>query len=164
LEDIIGFEGEKQKYHEFNNVRSVFYGNYFENTGFPVATGIGMNRGGIILEFVAVKSKEVKSSVIDNPEQIAAHNYSGNVLIGEDCLVKTTPKFERARYFEMYDKKMIFISGTASIVKERTEGVGDPIKQTETTIHNIQQLYSSEILQKLSEKKSDLNLDTLVFI
>lgn len=153
LEDIVGFEGDKQKYQEFNNVRSAFYGNNFENTGYPAGTGIGMNRGGIIIEFVAVKSKEAKTLAIDNPGQIAAHSYSKNVLIGEKCVLQTTPKFERARYFELHNKKLIFISGTASIVGEKTVGVGNPIKQTETTIQNIQLLYSTEILHKLSEKE-----------
>ncbi|MCF6332665.1 MAG: hypothetical protein L3J11_05215 [Draconibacterium sp.] len=152
LENILGFDGEKQRYQEFNNIRSEVYGNAFEDTGYPAATGIGMNRGGIILEFVAVKSGEVKTAPVDNPKQIAAHNYSKKVLIGEECVLKTTPKFERARYFEMLGKKLIFISGTASIVGEKTVGVENPMEQTKVTINNIQRLYSKDVLGKISNE------------
>lgn len=153
LEDILGFDGEEQRYQEFNNVRSGVYANSFEEEGYPAATGIGMNRGGVIIEFVAVKSTEMVSHPVDNPAQIAAHVYSEKVLVGEECVLKTTPKFERARYFELQKNKMIFISGTASITGEKTVGIDDPVEQTEVTIQNIQRLYSDEILEGLSRDK-----------
>jgi hypothetical protein len=153
LEDILGFDSDKQHYQEFNNVRSVFYGKAFEQTGYPAATGIGMNRGGVIIEFVALKSEKAVTKPVDNPGQIAAHHYSKNVLVGDECLLKTTPKFERARYLELFGKKLIFISGTASIVGEKTVGVGNPAEQTKVTIQNIQRLYSPGVLSGISEKK-----------
>jgi hypothetical protein len=150
IEDILGFEGEKQRYQEFNNVRSSIYGNSFQEKGYPAATGIGMNQGGIIIEFIAIQSDRLITAAIDNPEQIAAHSYSKNVLVGEECVLKTTPKFERARYLELFGKKIIFISGTASIRGEHTVGMGDPAEQTEITIDNIKQLYSNKILSRIS--------------
>lgn len=150
IENILGFDGQEQRYQAFNNVRSAVYGNLFNENGYPAATGIGMNRGGIIIEFMAVQSNELKSVAINNPSQIAAHTYSTKVLAGEECLLKTTPKFERARYLELFGKKLIFISGTASIIGEKTVGVGNPAQQTEITISNIKQLYSKEILNQLS--------------
>jgi hypothetical protein len=150
IEDILGFNGKEQHYQEFNNARSAVYGTLFNENGYPAATGIGMKCGGVIIEFVAVQSGELKSVAINNPSQIAAHTYSKNVLAGEECLLKTTPKFERARYLELFGKKLIFISGTASIIGERTVGVGNPSEQTEITINNIKQLYSKEILDQLS--------------
>ncbi len=155
LENILAFDGEKQHYQEFNNVRSEFYGYSFNGAGYPAATGIGMNRGGVIIEFVAVKSMQVISKVLDNPGQVAAHMYSSSVLVGNDCVLKATPKFERARYFELFGKKQIFISGTASIVGEKTVGMGDPEEQAEVTIKNIQRLYAPEVLEKLSKEKLD---------
>lgn len=152
IENIVGFDGDEQRYQGFNNIRSEFYGNSFTEKGYPAATGIGMNRGGLIIEFVAVKSTEIETSPIDNPGQVAAHSYSEEVLIGEECIIKTTPKFERARYMNMFGKKLIFISGTASIIGENTMGVNDPVKQTEITIQNIQKLYSDEVLHNISKK------------
>ena len=153
LEEILGYDGPEQRYQEFNNARTAFYGNAFEHNGYPAATGIGMNHGGIIIEFVAVDSNSCRSLPINNPSQIAAHTYSENVLAGEGCVLKTTPKFERARYLEIHGKKMIFISGTASIVGEKTVGIGNPEEQTEVTISNIKQLYSEEIVKKLTGEK-----------
>jgi len=149
IEDILGFDENEQRYQEFNNVRSAFYGNCFDGKGYPAATGIGMNQGGIIIEFIAIHSAILVTKPIDNPIQIAAHSYSEDVLVGEACVVKTTPKFERARYLELLGKKIIFISGTASIRGEHTVGVNDPAKQTEITIENIKQLYSESVLAKL---------------
>ncbi|MFW5773294.1 MAG: hypothetical protein ACOCWD_01305 [Tangfeifania sp.] len=149
LENILGFDSDKQRYQEFNNVRSGFYAGYFNETGFPAATGIGMNRGGVMIEFLALNSDEARTMPLDNPEQIAAHGYSENVLVGGNTCTKTTPKFERARYLEMFGKKLIFISGTASIRGEKTVGTGDAEKQTIVTIENIQRLYSPEVLAQL---------------
>jgi hypothetical protein len=151
IENILGFDDREQRYQEFNDVRSHHYGNAFEITGYPAATGIGMNRGGVIIEFVAARGNKIITKPVDNPAQISAHAYSNKVLVGEECVLKTTPKFERARYFEFEEKKQVFISGTASITGEHTVGVGDPALQTEVTIQNIQRLYSKEVLQKISE-------------
>ncbi len=151
LEDILGFDDEEQRYQEFNNVRSDAYGNVFDQKGYPAATGIGMRHGGVLIEFVAAKSKELLTQPVDNTEQVSAHNYSEKVLVGKEWNLKTTPKFERARYFRYRDKKMIFISGTASIIGEMTVGVGDAAKQTEVTIQNMQRLYSEEVLAGLPD-------------
>jgi hypothetical protein len=150
IENILGFDGNKQRYQEFNNVRSDFYADSFRVKGYPAATGIGMKQGGIIIEFIAIQSDKLVSLPIDNPEQIAAHSYSKNVLVGEECILKSTPKFERARFLELFGKKVIFISGTASIRGEHTVGAGDPALQTEVTIDNIKQLYSDKVLSNIS--------------
>jgi enamine deaminase RidA (YjgF/YER057c/UK114 family) len=151
LENILGFDGEEQRYQEFNNVRSVFYAEHFKETGFPAATGIGMNRGGVMVEFVAIQSDKARTCPLDNPGQMAAYGYSGEVLVGGKTCTKTTPKFERARYLELFDKKLIFISGTASIRGEKTVGIGDAEEQTVVTIENIQRLYSEDVLAQLPD-------------
>ena len=153
IENILGFDGNEQRYQEFNNVRSVIYGDSFKVKGYPAATGIGMNQGGTIIEFIAIRSDRLITSAIDNPEQVSAHLYSKKVLIGDECELKTTPKFERARFIELFGKKIIFISGTASIRGEQTVGIDNPSEQTEVTINNIRQLYSKEVLDKISIEK-----------
>ncbi len=152
IENITGFDNEKQRYQEFNNIRSEVYAAHFHANGFPAATGIGMNRGGVILEFVAVDSSGAVSLPIDNPEQVSAHCYSGKVLEGGVSLLKTTPKFERARFLELFGKRQVFISGTASIRGEETVAAGDPVKQTEITIQNMQQLYSQKSLETITRR------------
>lgn len=151
IENITGFDEDNQRYQEFNNVRTGFYGEHFNLNGFPAATGIGMNRGGVIIEFVAVEADEAISLPLNNPEQVAAHDYSRDVLVGNEFINKSTPKFERARYLELFGKKQVFISGTASIRGEKTVGINNPVKQTEITIENMQRLYSPDILAALTE-------------
>ncbi len=153
LEDILGMDHENQRYQEFNNVRSEFYGDSFSGCGYPAATGIGMKRGGVIIEFVAVKSAGNYTKAVDNPEQIAAHKYSKNVLVGNECVLKTTPKFERARFLNLFGNKQVFISGTAAITGEKTIGKDEPAEQTKVTIRNIQRLYSEEVLTKISKER-----------
>ena len=150
IENILGFDGQEQRYQAFNNARTGVYRDFFEGKGYPAATGIGMNQGGIIIEFIAIQSEKLTTIPINNPVQIDAHTYSDRVLAGEECALKTTPKFERARYLELFGKKLIFISGTASIIGEKTVGIGNPAEQTEITINNIKQLYSKEILNRIS--------------
>lgn len=150
MENITSSSGDKQCYQEFNNVRSDFYSGHFNKNGYPAATGIGTNRGGVIIEFVSVNSGHAIHIPLDNSLQVSAHDYSENVLIGENHDIKSTPKFERARYLELFGKKQIFISGTASIRGEKTIGAGDPEKQTEITIQNMQHLYSQKVLSSVS--------------
>ncbi len=147
IQDIIRLDGSNQNYQDFNDVRSKFYGNAFQKSGYPSATGIGMNEGGVIIEFIAMQSDVAVSKAVDNPAQIAAHSYSKDVLVGNSCN-KTTPKFERARILQCYNRQMMFISGTASISGERTIGIDDPEEQTKVTISNIKKLYSPEVLNK----------------
>lgn len=150
MENILGTEDDLQRYQEFNNVRTAYYADHFQQNGYPAATGIGTNRGGIIIEFLAVNSREAISLPLDNPRQTAAHDYSEQVLVGRACSPKSTPKFERARYLELFGQKQVFISGTASILGEKTIGKGDPAKQTGTTIENMLQLYSGETLSAVT--------------
>jgi len=94
LEDILGFDGQEQRYQEFNNARTNFYGNAFEKNGFPAATGIGMKQGGIIIEFVAIKSNACKSVPINNIKQL----YSTQVLANISDK-KIIPKYGHARIY-----------------------------------------------------------------
>lgn len=149
IQDIIRFDGNNQNYQDFNDVRSKYYGDAFIKKRYPAATGIGMNEGGVIIEFIAMQSDEATCFPIDNPRQTAAHCYSENVLIGNRC-DKTTPKFERARFLKFRDRQMMFISGTAAILGEKTIGINNPEEQTQITISNIKRLYSAEsLLQNL---------------
>ena len=151
IENILGEEEDGQRYQVFNNMRSRFYAEHFSSNGFPSATGIGMDHGGVIVEFIAVKSGFHKTLSLNNPLQTAAHRYSEKVLHEAHYSGRSTPKFERARYLELFDRKLIFISGTASIRGERTVAEGDPAEQTEVTIQNIEKLYCDEALEQIGD-------------
>lgn len=142
-----------QHYQDFNDARSLFYQGVEWTTGYPAATGIGTQWGGIMIDLDALVCKDASVRVhgIDNPLQIAAHAYSQGVLLGEadhTLRQKTTPKFERAKGVWKEDHGFVYISGTAAIRGEQSlEGVGIE-KQTLTTLENIEYLVSCDNLNR----------------
>ena len=147
-------EGEKQNYQVFNDVRGLYYETSEFTHGYPAATGIGMNYGGVVLEFIAVDAADaIEILPIENPFQVDAHRYSDSVLVGkaiEDIPVKASPKFERAKLLvkKQTGSYFIYISGTAAIRGEETIAEDDVEEQTKVTIENIANLVSPENLKK----------------
>jgi len=143
-----------QNYQVFNDIRAKHYNSADFICGFPAATGIGMNTGGVIIDFYAVSTpQKIYVAPISNPKQIDAHQYSEDVLIGssyQESKVKNPPKFERAKLLYFNDSGLIFISGTASIIGQKTKSVQKIDEQTITTIENIYQLISKNTLQNLN--------------
>lgn len=150
IENITGttrFEdGHRQNYQVFNDIRSYYYGEADFVNGYPAATGIGMDCGGIVLEFIAVDAPgNMTVTPIKNPAQVDAHHYSQEVLEGraiEGFLEKTTPKFERAKVIGNGEASLVYISGTAAIKQQKVVFPTDPREQTRVTIENIDALVS----------------------
>ncbi len=133
IEQITAQTQGGQNYQQFNDSRSEFYAKCTWEGGYPAATGIGADGGsGVVVELDACRGGEIRP--IDNALQVAAHEYSKEVLLGTEVL--STPKFERAKQYD----SVIYISGTAAIRGEESlEGVGVE-KQTLTTLENIEEL------------------------
>jgi enamine deaminase RidA (YjgF/YER057c/UK114 family) len=156
IEKILDINYQKQhilqNYQVFNDVRSHHYSNNSFWNGYPAATGIGTNAGGVVLEFVAVShSPEVRIIAIKNPRQFNAYTYSEEVLIGKPVSPtdgKTSPKFERAKFVSFQDRAQVYISGTAAIIGQDSNPEQNAQEQTITTIENIQQLISEMNLQR----------------
>ena len=143
IQDITQLNEDSQNYQEFNDARSIFYSGCEWNNGYPAATGIGCDAGGVMVEFYAIKDNVTLNKPIDNPLQIAAHNYSQKVLEGkaaEALQEKSTPKFERARILG----NTIYISGTAAIKGEHSNTCNDIIEQTAETMEVMNHLISKE--------------------
>lgn len=150
LEQITKFDGSDQHYQIFNNARSDFYSQTEWNNGYPAATGIGANLGGVLVDIDAVQftSSRCFATPIDNKLQVAAHAYSEQVLemAGQK---KTTPKFERAKSMTFDNRRLVYISGTAAIRGEETLiGVGLE-RQLHITMENIAQLTGKAKLKML---------------
>lgn len=171
IEDILGItsdkDGFKQNYQLFNDVRSIYYGVENFINGYPAATGIGMNAGGVIIEFIAISSsKDILIIPISNPRQIDAYRYTQDVLKGDSIKnipKKTSPKFERAKMVAVYDSGQIYISGTAAVLGQNTGPGQDVEDQTLTTIKNIIKLISRDNLQDCGVK-INLTLGPLSYI
>ncbi len=155
IENILGItsdkDGLKQNYQLFNDTRSLYYGAVNFVNGYPAATGIGMNAGGVIIEFIAASSSgELRIVPIVNPNQVDAYRYAQDVLVGHPVsrhLAKAPPKFERAKLLSYKDSGLIFISGTAAVVGQLTVAENDVRAQTIATINNISRLISRENLK-----------------
>lgn len=125
-----------ENYHNFNGVRSKNYAAYRTKEMFPSATGIGIQHGGVSLDFFAAKGDDkLKVIPVNNPDQVKPYQYGQVVLKGVQC-----PQFERAMILSHENECTLFISGTASILGQDTIGVNDVEKQTIVTIENIMKL------------------------
>ena len=143
-------DGSDQHYQMFNNVRSEFYGKTNWSNGYPAATGIGANLGGVLVDVdAAVFLRDAcYATPIDNKLQIAAHAYSEQVLETAHQK-KATPKFERAKSMTFDDRRIVYISGTAAIRGEESLiGVGLE-RQLHITMENIAQLIGEAQLKML---------------
>ena len=155
IQNITLEDNGQQHYQLFNDARSYYYNRSQWEFGYPAATGIGATAGGVMIDFNAVICGG-DITAIDNPLQIAAHDYSKGVLIGEKT-AKTTPKFERAKSVENEDEILIYVSGTAAIRGEASLEM-NAASQTITTMENIFHLIS-EGNQSLFGVKSPQTVD-----
>lgn len=139
-----------QNYQIFNDVRTLHYNKCEFKNGYPSSTGIGMSKGGIVIEFVAIDSPGNLNIIpIKNPLQKDAYCYPENVLIGSPYLKlnkNSTPKFERATLVASQANGYLFISGTASIKAEKITSIDNVAGQTKNTLVNINSLiqYTSD--------------------
>ena len=150
IEQITAFDGPDQHYQLFNNARSDFYAGADWSNGYPAATGIGTNLGGILVDVDAAvfAAPGCFATPIDNKLQVAAHAYSEQVLEAAGKK-KTTPKFERAKSMTFDGRRIVYISGTAAIRGEETLiGVGLE-RQLHITMENIAELTGDARLKML---------------
>jgi enamine deaminase RidA (YjgF/YER057c/UK114 family) len=156
IERIVEVRNERgkscQNYQAFNDVRTVYYGSSDFPWGYPAATGIGQAAGGVILEFTALDApSEARVLPLSNPRQVDAHRYSGGVLVGEptaEVPEKTSPKFERAKLVARGRSGIVYVSGTAAVLGQRSVGRRDVETQTRTTVGNIAALAGKDSLAR----------------
>lgn len=141
IERITAYEDGDQHYQSFNNARAAFYKKTDWASGYPAATGIGADRGGILVDFDAALLKREGDWItpIDNKLQVAAHEYSKNVLKNA-ADKKETPKFERAKSLTISGKPLVYISGTAAIRGEASLKDVGVEEQLRITMENISEL------------------------
>ncbi len=150
IERITSFSGADQHYQLFNNARSDYYARTTWENGYPAATGIGANLGGVLIDLDAAvfSNTNCYATPIDNKLQVAAHAYSDDVLVAANKK-KTTPKFERAKSMTFDGRRLIYISGTAAIRGEESLiGVGLE-RQLHITMENIAELIGEAKLKML---------------
>ncbi len=140
--NILEYDDCLQNYQSFNEVRNEFYTRYRTVKGYPAATGVGMRHGGVILDFLAVKSGALETIAVQNPDQVNAYEYDQSVLEGPRLKgsIKHPPQFERALLVASGERRWLHVSGTASVIGQETAGKGDIEIQTRVAIDNIKKV------------------------
>ena len=145
------FENNIQNYQAFNDARTLHYNHTAWPNGYPAATGIGTQFGGVHIDLMAIQGYPNVHPII-NKQQVDAHNYSEDVLEGYSTNLltdKSTPKFERAKLINESHTSTLFISGTAAIKGEVNYHKNDSALQTELTLDHIEELiYSASQLEE----------------
>ena len=155
LGDILGPEGEKQRYKELNRARTDYYqrfhfgagpvakGHHFNRSEakkiYPASTGIGSRGDGLLVGCVALQASGLPIELIslENPNQISAFDYAKKYS-------EKSPKFARAMAVVLGSETLVYISGTASITASESRHKGDVAAQTTQTLDNIEALVSRE--------------------
>jgi chorismate lyase/3-hydroxybenzoate synthase len=111
------------------------------------ATGIGTRGDNLIIIFLATK---FPSTNIENPRQESTINYPHQYGA-------KPPIFSRATILSLPNKKRImFLSGTGSIVGSKTVHANDPKMQISEIMNNIEALVSKENLKRYNQDEFKL--------
>lgn len=139
----------KQRYQELNSARTDFFRNrnlcrrnrapMASAAAYPASNGIGTQGSAITMCCMALDSDRPDVFVLplENPQQTAACEYTANYS-------PQSPKFARAMAVVQGHYITTLVSGTASIVNQKTVHHGQAARQTEQTIENIAKLISPE--------------------
>ena len=149
LGDIVGAEGQTQRYKELNRARTDFYKNFRFHAGhvpkhlngsvYPASTGIGIDGRKVVMSCLALTTdrNDVKLMPLENPSQTSAFLYGPHYS-------PKSPKFARAMAVCVDDAATTLVSGTASITESESRFLDDAEKQTHQTLDNIEVLISKE--------------------
>ena len=93
----------------------------------PAACALGTVAGPLVMYFFAVRTPPL---VIENPRQVSAYHYPQQYG-------PRSPTFSRAVVSNVGEQELLFVSGTASIIGDRTVHPGDVTAQTRESLANI---------------------------
>jgi enamine deaminase RidA (YjgF/YER057c/UK114 family) len=169
LGDIVGPEGETQRYKELNRARTDFFRDFcfspvstpkgFSPTLYPASTGIGADSRDVVMSCIALATDrdDIIGTPLENPLQTSAFDYSAKYG-------QKSPKFARAMALSCGPFATIFISGTASITQSETRHIGDVEAQTRQTLDNIEALISDDNLRQHGMAGLGTPLDGLALV
>lgn len=143
-----------EHYRQFNIGRQAAfeaYGYSLRGATVPSASAVGTHTGKALT--ICFLAGRLPAQAIENPRQISACDYPH--LYGPK-----SPTFSRASFIEMPHQKLLFISGTASIVGHESRHIGHVVHQTEETFTNIQALLTEAQQHHL---KAQLTLTQLFY-
>ena len=122
--------GGTERYRQFNAGRQQAFAEAGRSAfeGAPAACALGLREGPLQ---VGVLAGRVAPLALENPRQVSAYRYPAEYGA-------RSPSFSRAALAAIGGaRKVLFVSGTASIVGHTTVHVGDVRRQTEESLLNI---------------------------
>jgi enamine deaminase RidA (YjgF/YER057c/UK114 family) len=155
MADINGISHGLERYRQFNLGRQ----QAFEAKGrdvagnVPAACALGTAGGPLTIAFLAGRTPSV---AIENPRQVSAYDYP-------EQYGPRSPLFSRASVASVAGTRLLFLSGTASIVGHQTLHAGDVVAQTGETITNIAAVLAAAN-EKTSARCTVADLNYVVYI
>jgi chorismate lyase / 3-hydroxybenzoate synthase len=153
MSDINGISHNLERYRQFNLGRQQAFDCIDGKTNLPAACALGTRNGPLIVAFLAGRTP---SMPIENPRQISAYEYPAQYG-------PRSPLFSRASVAAVADKRMLFLSGTASIVGHATVHAGNVATQTEESLRNIAAVLE-ELHNKTGTSLAPEDLEYVVYI
>jgi enamine deaminase RidA (YjgF/YER057c/UK114 family) len=153
LGDIVGPEGDTQRYKELNRARAAFFEGveFLRLCGppdrpvarFPASTGIGCDGRALLVGALALDTArdDVRAIAMENPRQTAASAYAPRHS-------PRSPLFSRAVAIAAGLDAMVLVSGTASILDSESRHGGDVVAQAHETLDNIAALVAAPNLAR----------------
>ena len=169
LGGITETEAGVQRYEELNRARTDFYRDIRFHCSslassptqgiYPASTGIGRAGRGLVTSCMTLQTRRADVFLVplENPQQTPAYSYDSRHS-------SQSPKFSRAVALGLGDYVTTWVSGTASIVQADSRHPGDPVKQTEQTIDNIERLIGAENFARHGLKGAGAKLNDLAKI
>lgn len=139
--DINGMSGGLERYRLFNIGRQdafLAHGRTVRGASVPAASALGAAGDAPLLVYCIAARRPAKA--IENPRQVSAYHYPQDYG-------PRSPTFSRASLVDFGEQRLLFISGTASIVGHRTLHAEDVAEQTRETLRNI-----NAVLQQAQDK------------
>lgn len=146
--------GGLERYRQFNIGRQDAFiaASHAYLDGAPAACALGTDEGDLLLYFLAARCAP---QTIENPRQLSAYFYPREYG-------PRSPTFSRASLLQLGSQRLLFISGTASIVGHESLHRGDVTAQTHETLANIEALLTSAAAAGCPLRLADLELKVFV--
>jgi enamine deaminase RidA (YjgF/YER057c/UK114 family) len=128
--DINGVSYGLEHYRQFNIGRQdafLAHSRLPSRQNIPAASALGSVDGPLVVYFLAARRNSV---AVENPRQISAYHYPQEYG-------PSSPTFSRAGWVDLGQQKILFISGTASIIGHQTRHGGNVAAQTRESMANI---------------------------
>jgi chorismate lyase/3-hydroxybenzoate synthase len=140
VRDVNAGEGEGERYKRFCAGRhDALVDAGFRKADFPAASAVGMRDGSLAIYFLAARFPGMQ---LENPRQVSAYDYPKQYGA-------KPPSFARATIANVGYDRLVFVSGTASVVGHETKHIGDVAAQLEETLANLRRIIALEDVRLL---------------